>query len=36
VLTNLGADGDIREGEVLGFNLGHVKDVGMEGGKEVL
>jgi hypothetical protein len=36
VLTNLGADGDVSEGEVLEFNLGCVKDIGMEGGKEVL
>jgi hypothetical protein len=36
VLTNLGADGDIGEGEVLGFNLGCVVDVSVEGGGEVL
>jgi hypothetical protein len=36
MLTNLGADGDIGEGEVLGVNLGRVKDVGAEGRGEVL
>jgi hypothetical protein len=36
MLTNLGTDGDIGDGEVLGSNLGHVVDVGVEGGGKVL
>jgi hypothetical protein len=36
VLTNLGADGDIGEGEVLGVNLGCMKDMGVEGRGKVL
>jgi hypothetical protein len=36
VLTNLSADGDVGEGEVLGVNLGRVKDVGAERRGEVL
>jgi hypothetical protein len=31
VLTNLGANSNVGEGEVLGVNLGRVKDVGAEG-----
>jgi hypothetical protein len=36
MLTNLGIDGDIGEGEVLGFNLGCVIDKCAKGGSEVL
>jgi hypothetical protein len=35
MLTNLGIDGDVGEGEVLGFNLGCVVDVSAKGGGEV-
>jgi hypothetical protein len=36
MLTNLGTDGNVGEGEVLGFNQGHVVDVSAEVGSEVL